>query len=154
MGAGNFPAGVGPAGLDPVYVATPTTPGTFPTALAFDPGLRGYVQNADGTMKSIDPVDAEVALLLGIEQGSIPSAATLGQKLRAVLTRTPPSKQKAIATQEVLRVLGPLLNAASPTIALINVAVDSSGAKRGAISIGITYQNLTLRGSKPQTVQV
>lgn len=154
MGAGNFPAGTGfgeKAGLDPIYVPTPTVRRALPQALVFDPGARAYVQNADGTMASIDPVDSEVALLLGIEFGSIPSAATFGQKLRAVLTRTPPARQQAIATQEVSRVLGRLM--ASGAINLISVAVDSSGAKRGAISIGVTYQNLTLQGSKPQTVQ-
>jgi hypothetical protein len=145
MGAGQFPAAYrygDLAGLDPVFPPAPRVVKSPPVALEFDPGARAYVMNADGTMASIDTVDAQVALLLGIEFGSVPSAATFGNKLRKVLARVAPSKQVTVATQEVARVLGPLITAGS--VALVSVAVDNTYAKLGAVKIAVTYLNLTL----------
>lgn len=145
MGAGQFPAGLRKqqAGLDP-QVLTPTAAvPAFPTALKFNPQTRQYIQNADGTMAEIDTVDASVALLLGIQYGSLVTAATFGQKLRAVLDRIPPARQQTVAMQEVARVLGPHITAGD--IKLISVTVQPSNAL-GQLAVFVTYQNLRASG--------
>lgn len=157
MGAGQYPAGarrVGErAGCDPtVGITRPQATQPPPPALAYDVGKRAYTMNADGTMLGIDPTDADVALLLGIERGTIASAATFGQRLRQVLDRVAPQYQQPRAAQEVARVLKPLTDAGR--VQVIRVVVDTSRFALGVAAVGITYANLTLQGARPRTVWI
>jgi hypothetical protein len=149
MGAGEV-CGAGDlgalAGLDPQLPALVLPTPAYPTALAFDPSVRQYVQNADGTMESLDPVDAAVALALGIEFGKLPSAATFGQKLRTILNRVSPARQQNIATQEVLRVLGTLIS--NGDITLRSVTVQTAGSL-GQTSVTVNYTNLRTARPNP-----
>lgn len=146
MPAGWFPACVrfgDKAGIDPVIpVDPPQSNAGPPAAVQFDPGARAYVYNADGTSAVVDPVDAQVELLLGIELQSVPSAYTFGNKLRRVLERVPKDKLNLVAYQEAARVLTPLISAGK--VAIDSVTVDTSLWKQGRLSVGISYFNLTL----------
>jgi hypothetical protein len=132
-------AGQSHAGLRLQQVAIPD----YPTALQFDPNKRRYIQNADGTMAELDTVDASVTLLLGIEYGSIGTAPTFGQKLRAVLNRVSPARQQTIAFQEVARVLSAHITAGD--IALLSVTVQPSNSL-GQLAVFVKYQNLRASG--------
>lgn len=146
MPAGWFPACVrfgDKAGVDPVIpVNAPQSNAGPPAAVQFDPGAKAYVYNADGTSAVVDPVDAQVELLLGIEFGSVPNASDFGSKLRRVLDRVPKEKQPQVAMQEAARVLAPLISTGK--VQLDNVTVDQSLRKQGRLSIGISYFNLTV----------
>lgn len=161
MPAGWFPACVrygDKAGVDPVIpVSGPQSSDGPPAAVQFDPGARAYVYNADGTSAVVDPVDAQVELLLGIEFGKVPSAASFGNKLRRALDRVPREKQPQVAAQEAARVLAPLISVGK--VALDSVTVDQTYRKQGRLSIGISYFNLTVPAPpgakrKPRTVTV
>jgi hypothetical protein len=129
---------LGGAGL-PLFPAssTPGAPQT-PLALQFDPTIPGFVQNADGTMTSIHPVDQKVALALFIEYGSISSAPTVGNKLRTLLNRVQPEQVNAIAGAELSRCLGPFIGAGE--ITLTGFTVTQTGS--GRTSLSVAYVNL------------
>lgn len=146
MPAGWFPACVrygDKAGVDPIIpVNAPQSDAGPPAAVQFDPGARAYVYNPDGTSAVVDPVDAQVELLLGIEYGSVPNASTFGTKLRAVLDRVPEAKLATVAAQEVARVLAPLISAGK--VQIDSVVVDVSLWKQGRLLVAISYFNLTV----------
>jgi hypothetical protein len=149
MGAGLWPAGVGPCGFDPVqYVGSQATKPP-PQALIFTAGTGSggsFVQNADGTMAATDSVDAAVCLMMGIEYGSIPSAPTTGNKYRRVLNRIPKASLLAAAQTETLRwaaLIGPT------RIQILQVIVDATYWKLGSTRVGVTYLNLTKNRRSP-----
>lgn len=145
MGAGQSHAGLRlqRAGLDPQNLTATVAIPDYPTGLQFDPNKRRYIQNADGSMAELDTVDASVTLLLGIEYGSVGTAPTFGQKLRAVLNRVTPARQQTIAFQEVARVLSAHITAGD--IALRSVTVQPANSL-GQMAVFVTYQNLRASG--------
>lgn len=138
MGAGTFSAGSGGAGVDPGYVPPPPPAYTLPRALKFDPSVRQFVQNADGSMADIHPVDAQVAYLLFFEAGSSPSQPTLGTRIRQRTTRVNPKQVPAIVLDEVRSALGKLI--AAGDVRLVTVTVDQTSP--GAIFYTVSYVNL------------
>lgn len=150
MGAGTFPAGFGLAGLDPVQPPGASPPVgltpiqnyqqalgvSTPLVLAYNPQVLGFVQNADGTLQGVHPIDQQVALALFIEYGSIASAPTVGSKFRALLSRVDPKRAKAIASGEVGRCLGRLI--AQNAIVVLNVLLDQSVPGRWVIALAYT----------------
>jgi hypothetical protein len=150
MGAGVFPAGLGPAGADPVAgppspVVNGLTPAQFyvqaqgvrtQLMLAYDPIARGFVLNADGTYVGVHPIDQQVALALFIPYGSIKSAPTLGSKWVTVLSRVAPQQVMAVARNELNRCLARFL--AQKQILILTFTVDQSVLGRSLISVGYT----------------
>ncbi len=138
MGAGAFPAGLGPAGADPVYVAGPVVPPVMPRALKFDPQTRRFIQNADGSMADVHPVDQQVVFVIFFEKGSIPSQPTLGTRIRARTERCDPNQKLGIALDETRQALAKLISAGD--VRLISVVADNTFPARGLYAI--TYVNL------------
>ena len=148
----SVPAGFGPAGLDPVQVPGASPPVGLtavqyyaqalgvqtPLVLAYNPTVAGFLQNADGTLQGIHPIDQQVALALFIEYGSVASAPKLGSKFRAVLQRVDPARAKAVATSELNRCLGPLI--AQNAILLLNFTFSQSAP--GRTLLAVAYTNL------------
>jgi phage baseplate assembly protein W len=94
------------------------------------------VQNTNGTLSGVHPVDQQVALALFIELGSIPSAPEIGSKLRTVLSRTDPQQAYQTALDEVNRALALLY--AQKAITLLSFALDQSTPGRSILAIGYT----------------
>jgi hypothetical protein len=156
-GAGFYPAGGTPggpaslAGVDPAYVPSLIVPLQTLVAIEFDPSTRQFVMNADGSFVGIHPVDQMVCLLLWLQQGDVPSAATLGNRIKVRISRVDPTTIPQIATDEVNTVLRALLDAgdielASPPGGGSAVVVDTG--VRGAAKIAVYYRNLRLPGSQ------
>lgn len=80
MGAGDYPAGEGPAGHDP----TPPAPidQTRPLTAKFEMFDRVFPLNADGPeegqFQRVHPVDHEVSIRVGIRKGSVAAAKDAG----------------------------------------------------------------------------
>ena len=138
MGAGSFPAGMGGAGVDPSYVPLSAPAYTPPRALMFDPRVRQFVQNADGSMADVHPVDAQVVYLLFFEAKSSPSQPALGTRIRKRITRVNPKQIPAIVLDEVKTTLGKLI--AAGDITLVSVTVDQNSP--GAVFYTVSYVNL------------
>jgi hypothetical protein len=148
MGAGEFPAGAGLAGSDPVNPASASIFGRAPArALTFDLLTRRFLFNSDGSATDTHPVDQKVVLALGVELGALLAAPTIGNRLRARLSRVAPQKIAAIALDEVRVTLKRLLDAND--IALLSVDVDGETV-RGRVTIAIAYVNLRDPATNPQ----
>jgi len=151
MGAGQFQAGGssgGPyerAGLDPAWILPAIVPVVTPIAIQFDPQIRGFTQNADGSFVPVHPVDQRVVLLLWLGQGDVPSAPAVGTRIRKRIQRVAQSAILPIVTDEVNAELAPLLNAGD----IILVPQRNSGAiqvqtSQGRTLIAVFYRNLRL----------
>lgn len=91
-GAGAFPAGYGPAGLDPVgALSTPgilvQIPGT--QVALFDLASRSMPRDPAGLVKRIHWVDQAVALALGVTNGKLTATPKLGNRLRFIQRNDP-----------------------------------------------------------------
>lgn len=152
MGAGSFPAGEGFAGFDPGYTppAAPLALRT-PVAIEYDPATRTYVvQASDGTLVEIHPIDQQVAILLTIEDGSVPSTTGTGARFRKLVARADPANIPGIALNEAKRVLADLIT--SGDIELVSVTTDTSVP--GRVYIYVEYKNLRLASAPNRTVTV
>lgn len=145
MGAGSFPAGRGRAGFDPAYLPPAPQVITLPRALEYDPSIRGYTMNADGTFVDLHPVDQQVAFLLFPEQGSVPSENDLGTRLRKRLERCDPAQIPNIALDEVRTALKAPI--AAGDVLLVSVTTDAT--VRGRVITKVIYVNLRLPTLNP-----
>lgn len=146
MGAGAFGAGTGPCGADPVYVPAPPPVLTLPAAALYDPAVKGFSVQADGTVKPIHPVDQRVALLCFIARGSVPSAPTLGNRFRARIARVDPARIPAIALDEFTTVLRPLISAGD----ILLLSVTTLSVAPGSVQVFIAYVNLRDPATNPR----
>lgn len=144
MGAGQFPAGGFPggpftrAGVDPVFVA-PSTPAAQPfRSVKFDLATRTFVMNTDGSFYDVHPVDQRVAMLLWIGRGSIPSASSVGHRIRQRIARVATQRIPGIVRDEVKNVLRPLIDAGDIQLTRIDVNVSIPGRTEFAAH----YKNL------------
>jgi hypothetical protein len=137
MPAGSSGAGVGPAGYD-APVTSPASDITRTRALRYDLATRRFVEDGTGGFVDVDPIDQKVALLLGTEQGTVPSVPTLGQRYRKRVNGIDPKAIPNVVLDETRVVLAPLL--AAGDIALLDVQTDASF--RGRVLIAVTYRNL------------
>lgn len=162
MGAGQFPAGrFDRAGLDPVYLPVPTPPPAQIVAIKFDPQTRRFVQNANGSFVSVHPVDQRVALLLWIEQGDIPSAPTVGRRIRKRIARVDPAVIPQIAFDAVRTTLQPVIDAGDIRLGdpgaatqAVRRGVDVDTSVRGQAKIAVYYINLRLPVPTMRTLQL
>ena len=130
-------AGAGPAGFD-APVVSPGSDVTRTRALRYDLATRTFVEDGEGGFLDLDPIDQKVALLLGTEQGTVPSVPTLGQRYRSRVNGVDPKQIPAIVLDETRLVLATLL--AAGDIQLLDVQTDASFRTR--VLIAVTYRNL------------
>jgi hypothetical protein len=140
MGAGQFGAGAGGAGMDPVYLAVPPAPFTGPRAVKYDPSIKQYVlTDANGNKIDVHPVDQIVVTRLTVEQGSSASSPTLGQRIRKLWNRSQPARYQQIAQAECTRVLQDLINAGDVKLLSVSVTFDPVNGARVVVP---TYVNM------------
>lgn len=84
MGAGNFPAGTGPAGLDPVISSRPRDPIPIISSLAVDGLTKDYQLDAAGRYVGVNWVDNAAFTLLRIAEGSVKSAPAVGETVSKI----------------------------------------------------------------------
>ena len=112
MGAGQFGAGAGGAGQDPVYLAVPPSAVLPPRAIKYDPTIKQYVlRDANGNAIDVHPIDQIVVSRWTTEQGQSASSPLLGQRLRKLFAVTAPARKPQVANAEMQRVVQDLINA-------------------------------------------
>lgn len=148
MGAGDFPAGMGPAGLDPFNEPSVTRNVRPPAALRFDLRTRDFITDANGLYVSIHPVDQKVGLALGLIAGTIASDPTLGNKVRTMKYAGGPSVVSTVR-DFVQQALSNLL--AAKEIELVAVKVDPP--LNGSIVYAVEYVNLALLADNKKTAK-
>ena len=144
-GLGSAPLGSLPCGAPSVQSHSAAPGVASPRAIKFDLATRSFPMNADGTLVDVHPVDQTVELALGIELGKIPSASTVGQRIRAAANRLAGTKLVATVTDAINAALAAPL--ANNDIATLGVAIDTSVRGR----IVVAYQYVNLRSGSEQT---
>jgi hypothetical protein len=147
MGAGDFPAGVGPAGIDPPAAPTPPRSVVPPHALLFDGATRDVPLDDQGHYEGVHPVDHRVALALFIALGSIPSGPDVGNTLGDVLIQDPDPLQQDVQTR-VQAALQDDIDAQNIDL----VEVDASAGPRWRLSVRVVYRNLRLPDTPLRTL--
>lgn len=138
MGLGDYPLGDGALGFDPPLVGQPGY-GDAADALLFDLESRTFVTDGDGNLVAVHPVDADVALALGFEFGSIAAAPAEGAEANR-LRRVSQAAAQSVTTDVVRVALKRLIDAGD--IELLGVETDTR--IRGRILVGVDYWNLRL----------
>jgi hypothetical protein len=136
-GAGSFPAGSGPCGLDPLSPPPPPRSVTPPAALRFDGQSQDLLLDSSGHYLAIHPIDQQVALALLIGLGTIGSAPTVGAAFRQITRITNATQTQA--TNMARAALAALVSAKKIQITDITVEVS---LPQGATLIAVTYLNL------------
>lgn len=125
MGAGDFPAGAGIAGFDPVYLPVPAAAIVPPRAVKYDPSVKQFLlTDSNGNPTDVHPVDQIVALRLTSEQGQSKSVPGLGTRIRVRFQASPPSKRQQIAFDEVSTQLDDLIKAGDVLLVSVSVATN------------------------------
>lgn len=141
MGAGDHPAGEGPAGFDPPAEPAPLRRAEPPRALLFDGATRDFPRDADGRYRDIHPVDQEVALALLVELGAVGPAPATGSTLRAIPHAGGPTLKADVRNRIHLALARPL---AAKDIEEIAITVTTP--RPGAIRVIYDYLNLRAPG--------
>ena len=140
MGMGDFPAGCGPAGLDPIVATTARAKKSPPQALQYDLATRRFVQNADGSMASVHPIDQQVDLAMGIALGSLPGTPTQGNRLRRIQRAAGQTLQREVE-DAVYDALNLLTTAKKITVLAVLVATPAPGQ----VIVQLVYVNMVTR---------
>jgi len=141
MGLGSYPAGSTLGGVDVNAFSAATA--VFSASAKWDPNQRVVVLNSDGTVATVHYVDQQVALALGIELGSIPSAPSVGIRLSNIRAASAATFDLAVrdstvgALAALLRVRAITLGDPVTRIDIVS-QYDPAGNSRWAVN----YQNL------------
>lgn len=149
MGAGDYPAGEGPAGTDP-----PPDPSAYvapfaPTAALFSLEKRQHELDDDGHLFAAHPIDAMVTIALGFVRKGIPSAPNVGLDVD-LLSSASPASALSTATDACRRALKTLIDAGD--IRLVSVTLFGT-PERGRNEFVATYENRRLPRPEPRGVR-
>ena len=147
LGLGWFPAGIGPAGYDPVIPPGAPRRARPPAALKFDGASRDFVLREDGFYEEIHPVDQKVALALCISRGAVAAVPELGNQLRTI-RRVSRAVAETLAKQYVRETLADMI--AGKSIELIDTKVQTDVP--GRLFVFVLYRNLELDAETTNTV--
>lgn len=144
-GAGSFPAGFGPAGVDPLPVPFGTAPPRSvvpPAALWFDGATQDFLLDpTTGLYVPLHPVDQQVALALLVNLGSVSSATGVGAAFRSITRITPSTKTQV--TRAASNALASLVQARLVQVDDIAVSLLAFGG----FAVAVSYENLVTRKS-------
>lgn len=86
MTTGVYPAGIGPAGADPVTTTVTPKP-QRPTAIRYEGAVRDWtIYDNTGGYQAVTPVEQAVVLSLCVRQGQISSSPTTGHTINEIET--------------------------------------------------------------------
>jgi hypothetical protein len=149
MGAGDYPAGIGPAGFDPVQSPSQRLVLYAPPSLYFDLSTRSFPYDARGALVGVHPVDQEVELALGITAGSLGSAPAQGHTLRFITSPSAPDAERQVEDR-VNRALARLLERGDITV---RSARFVRPAPPGRLLVAVEYVNLRLKPPALRRIQ-
>lgn len=149
MGAGNFPAGAGPAGLDPLPPPSPPRDVSPPAALYFDGRTQGFPLDAQGRYVGIHPVDQAVALALIVRLGTLGAVPEQGAAFRDIRKITPSTGTQATDMARIA--LAAIVQRGDITILDIQVETRRT---MGAVLIAVSYKNLRTIPTKPAVIRL
>ncbi|MBA2687504.1 MAG: hypothetical protein H0U64_05340 [Gemmatimonadaceae bacterium] len=84
MSAGLFPAGIQPAGADPIQTGYSTKP-KRPTAMRYEGATRDWALDELDNYKAVTPTEQAVVLSICVRQGDIKSSPKTGSTLQEIV---------------------------------------------------------------------
>jgi hypothetical protein len=141
MGAGQFAAGDGPAGEDPVAAPSAPSANDPPAAAYLDLELRNFKLNADGTFAEMHPVDQAAQWSFAIRRGTHKADRRVGH----TLFDGPPLT--GVAKQNDLNIRAQNAFPFSRLISEGKIAfegVQVADPKKGETGVAVHYRNLAL----------
>lgn len=148
MGAGAFPAGVGPAGQDPVLPPPSRLVLAPQGAPVFQLSNKQFVQQSDGTLLTGDEVDQAVLFAIGFPLGVVSSAPTVGNRL-GLQGRVDPSRLVQTVTDEVRGRLDSLISSGYIIVTGLTVVTPA----RGQNFVAVSYWNKRRKTEVPITLR-
>lgn len=148
MGAGDFCAGEGDAGEDPVSDASPAVNNTPPAAAYLDLATKNFRLNEDGSTAEMHPVDQAAQWSFLNRQGTLHADTRVGH----TFFQAPP-----LTGEAKLNDLRRRAREAFPFSKLIAqrdvefIDVVLADPKKGETGIAVLYRNLRLDPTKTQT---
>lgn len=146
MGAGEFPCGTTPCGLDGL-VSTGRTRPEPPAALGFDGQTKDFMLDARGRYVGEHPVDAKVFLIVRTALRSMRSAPMTGQTLTEMQYIEPLTIQ-SLTENKLTTALAAVV--AAGEIQIHSIDVDTSVP--GRLAARLNYTNLVTRRRIPLKV--
>jgi hypothetical protein len=134
MALGDYPAGEGPAGFDPVMASSRVAP-VVPKALYIDLEKRTVLYDANGYAKAMHPVDQTMAICCGIKKGTLTSSPDDGLDVDRILQASLASRQSVAEDAVNVAAAGPI-GRGDVTIRRV---LASTGT--GQISLIVDYRN-------------
>lgn len=151
MGAGQFPAGLGPAGEDPVAQASRASNNSPPNAAYLDLKARNLLLNADGSTASMHPVDQAAQWSFLIRRGTLQADPRVGHTFFDAPALTGAAKLNDLRLRA--RDAFPFSRLiANRDVEFIDIQL--ADPKKGETGIGVFYRNLRLDATKTQTAIV
>lgn len=135
-GAGGSAAGTGPAGFSPIDAPSPSKVGSPPRATNYDPVIRDFTTTS-GFYDAVHPIDQAVVLALMIEQGSLKSAPTVGQRYRKAKRAS-----GAAFTSEIEDLTRQALKRLTDTQKIKILSIEVDAKTRGQTRVQVSYMNL------------
>ena len=151
MGAGEFAAGDGGAGEDPVAAASPAVNLQPPAAAFLDLATRNLRVNQDGSYAVMHPADQAAQLSFMVRRGTLSSSPNIGHTFFEAPPLSGAAKQKDLDLRAQDAFPFRQLVAAK-VLAFEGVEVQTP--KFGETRIAIHYRNLVLDPTKTQTAFV
>ena len=148
MATGDYGAGIGPAGADPVTLATPRAVKLRVTA-RWDGFAKAFIQDSDGRLTEGHWVDLGMAIGLLFKQGSIASAKEVGSTLHLIDDLTSPNLARAI--EDRVRKANPVARLLSDGHAVIE-SISHELRQHGGIIVAVNYRNLRLKDGRLHTI--
>jgi hypothetical protein len=149
MGAGDYPAGTGPAGHDPIVTTQPRAFVT-PAALKYHGASRGFLlDSSTGVLEACHPVDQKMAFGLLFRRGSIKGDRRVGNTFHLI-----ESTHNADLEQQLwdrARTAYPVSEVLAAGDAVIE-RIEHEVREHGGLGIAVTYRNLRLKDADPITV--
>jgi hypothetical protein len=139
MATGSYPAGIGPAGSDPVAVLSRRSAAGAPDAERYDGMRRDFTLHADGQIEGSTTVEQGVLLSLCVRRGQIAHAPKIGNDLRGVRPST--REREASEIRTAIRQSTPLDRMLEDReVEILSIAHDFGG---GRLSFHVEWRDLT-----------
>jgi hypothetical protein len=151
MPAGQYPAGAGPAGGDPIVPGSLLAPRNPPAAIYLDGASKDALVDPDGFWVEMDPIDQQVVTTFTTPKGSLKHAKEIGHEFRSMPRKTGKALDNELRARAArARPFADLLGKGVVTLD----AVYITRQKTGESNIVIQYRNLRKDPLKVRTAAV
>jgi hypothetical protein len=149
MGAGDYPAGVGPCGHDPI-VTDQSRVFVTPEALKYDGATKAFIQDATtGKLEACHPVDQKMAFGLLFRRGSIKGDIRIGNTFHEIQSvRNADIQQQLWDRARTAMPVSDVLLAGDAEI----LRIGYEERPHGGLTIVVEYVNKRLKNSNPRRV--